>query len=371
MSRAGVLGCVLLAACGRIGFDPTTGDGGAPDDTGDPPLGSRRAYLKAPSPLINAQFGHAVAISSDGLTAAVAAPLAEKVGLVEAGMVHIFRRTGDTWAAAESLFASNADAVDQFGWAVSLSGDGKTLAVGARLEDSGGNPADDSVMDAGAVYVFAETAGALVEQAYIKPMVSDVNDAFGENVALSADGNTLAVSSFYEDSASRVINMSEADNSAADAGAVYIFTRAGTAWTQQAYIKANNTDIGDGFGIGVSLSADGNTLAVGAHREDSANTNPNDNALNNPGAAYVFTRSGTTWTLAAYVKPPTPEAGANFGYSVAVSSDGAHLAVGSIGSMAAGGVFASTGSGAVWSVPTRYGETTPDALDQLGFDTAI
>ena len=96
---------------------------------------------------------------------------------------------------------------------------------------------------------------------------------------------------------------------------MYVFTRRGTAWTQQAYIKASNTgeagtdgNFGDGdqFGFSVSLSDDGNTLAVGANAEDSnatgINGNQDDNSMQSAGAVYVFVRTGTTWTQQAYVK---------------------------------------------------------------------
>ena len=60
-------------------------------------------------------------------------------------------------------------------------------------------------------------------------------------MALSADGNTLAVSAFWEPSNAKGINGNQKDESIPQAGAVYVFTRRGATWTQQAYIKASNT----------------------------------------------------------------------------------------------------------------------------------
>jgi hypothetical protein len=231
---------VLLAACGRIGFDATAG---APigDASGDGTVvPARQTYLKP----------------------------------------------------------SNTGADDYFGIAMALSADGTTLAVAAIHEDSAatginGDQTSNAATNSGAVYVFIRN-GTWQQQAYLKASNTDADDNFGVSVALSADGNTLAVGASGEDS--RPGN--PADNSLTDAGAVYIFIRAGTTWTQQAIVKASNADAGDFFGSAIALSGDGNTLAVGAPDEDSVATgvggNESSNTAMNSGAAYVFTRSGQT-----------------------------------------------------------------------------
>jgi len=107
------------------------------------------------------------------------------------------------------------------------------------------------------------------------------------SLGLSADGSTS-----HESSAARGLNGNQADNSALFAGAVYEFKRSGTTWSQQAYVKASNTDVGDTFGRGLGLSADGLTLAVGAIRERSTaagiNGNQSDNSAWLAGAVYIF-----------------------------------------------------------------------------------
>ena len=141
---------------------------------------------------------------------------------------------------------------------------------------------------------------------YIKAGNTGAYDNFGYSVALSSDGTTLAVGASGEASAATGINVGQSDNTASNAGAVYVFTRSGTAWSQQAYIKASNTGGGDRFGGSVALSSDGSTLAVGAYGETSAATGINgdqsDNTASNAGAVYVFTRSGTAWGQQAYIK---------------------------------------------------------------------
>jgi hypothetical protein len=253
------------------------------------------------------------------------------------------------------LKASNAEGSDHFacggslpghtGNAVAISGDGSTLVVGAPHESSAargidGDQTDNSLYNAGAVYVYVRRGDAWVQQAYIKASNSGRNDMFGLTVSLSRDGSTLAVAASWEASAATGVNGNQSDDSLPQAGAAYVFVRTGSRWSQQAYLKASNTgrkgaaiDEGDGdqFGFSLALSADGNTLAVGAITEDSAatgiNGNQADDSAASSGAVYVFTRAAGTWTQQAYVKSANSEAGDLFGYGVALSSDGSALAV--------------------------------------------
>ncbi len=131
-------------------------------------------------------------------------------------------------------------------------------------------------------------AGPTAQEAYLKASNTEASDRFGQSVALS--GDTLVVAAYQEESNATGVNGNEADNSAGDSGAVYVFTRTGTTWSQQAYLKASNTGAGDQFGHSVALSGD--TLVVGASEEDSnatgVNGNEADNSAGNSGAAYVI-----------------------------------------------------------------------------------
>jgi hypothetical protein len=239
--------------------------------------------------------------------------------------------------------ASNTGSSDEFGRSVALSADGNTLAVGAIFEASNatginapGGQTDNSASASGAVYVFTRSGASWTQQAYVKASNTGASDFFGYSVALSADGNTLAVGAYLEASNATGVNGVETDNSASFSGAVYVFTRSGASWTQQAYVKASNTGADDQFGWSVALSADGNTLAVGAYLEDSnalgidAPGGQTDNSASSSGAVYVFTRSGASWTQQAYVKASNTGASDGFGWSVALSADGNTLAVGAI-----------------------------------------
>ena len=295
----------------------------------------------------NALTGVALAVSRDGNTLVVAAPHEDSAArgvngnqldesAFDAGAVYVYQRTGTAWKQQAYLKASNAQAGDQFGFAVALSGDGNTLAVSANFEDGGaaginGNQADESASGAGAVYVVTRTGGAWAHQAYVKASNSGEGDRFGYSLSLSDDGATLAVGAIGEDSVSNGMAGNPADNSADQAGAAYVFARAGNTWTQQAYIKASNTQAGDLFGFCVALNGDGNTLGVCAYDEDSSaegvNGNQADNRSNGSGAAYVMVRSGATWRQQAYVKASNTTIQGAFGAAIALSADGNTMAI--------------------------------------------
>ncbi len=235
------------------------------------------------------------------------------------------------------LKASNAGAGDLFGVAMALSADGNTLAVGASREASAatgvdGDQADDSAKEAGAVYIFQREEGVWEQTAYLKASNAEGGDMFGSAVALSADGSTLAVGAPFEASAATGVDGDASDNSASDTGAAYVFARGPSGWEQQAYVKASYVSEGSFFGISLSLSADGDVLAVGAQGEPSAATGvdpePGEPLAYGAGAVYTFTRANDGWTPTAYLKASNPDAGDEFGGTVALSGDGRWLAVG-------------------------------------------
>lgn len=305
-------------------------------------------YMKASNTGAGDRFGQALSLSADGLTLAVGAPLesSDAKGIdgdqfndkaVSSGAVYIFAYTANLWRQQAYVKASNAQAGDWFGSAVSLSRDGDTLAVGAPLESSaatgiGGDQTDNSAALSGAVYVFSRSGSVWRQQAYIKASNTATGDGFGNALSLSADGDTLAVGASGESSNAAGIDGNQSDNSAANSGAAYVFTRSGTLWHQQAYVKASNPGALDAFGGALSLSGDGRTLAVGAQGESSAavgiGANQADDGASGSGAVYVFTRDATAWNQQAYIKASNAEAGDGFGFSLGLSDDGGTLAVG-------------------------------------------
>ncbi len=273
--------------------------------------------------------------------------------------------------------SSLTESYEIMGKMVALSGDGNTLVVSKDSEDSNatginGTEANNLAPESGAVYVFVRTGTTWSQQAYIKASNSESMDYFGDSLALSDDGNTLVVGSFREDSNATGVNGDQTNNSSTDSAAVYVFVRAGSSWTQEAYIKASNTDSNDSFGDSLSLSADGNTLAVGATNEDSSangiNGNQTDNSLQNSGAVYVFTRAGTNWSQQAYIKASNSGANDAFGFAVSLSDDGDTLAVGAykessdaIGINGNQNSNVSPGSGAVYVFTRTFSIWTQEA----------
>jgi hypothetical protein len=217
------------------------------------------------------------------------------------------------------LRAPDAAPGDVYGSAVALSRDGNTLAVGADLK-AAGRPAD-GVPAAGAVYVYTRTAQGWREQARLRANVPITGSGFGHSLSLSDDGSRLAVGAPFE-SRNRANNEAGADG---DQGAVYVFGRSGSAWDLQSRLLACRARSFDWFGMSVSLSGRGDTVAVSAHRHDGGETSA---ALVDSGAVYVFGQGVSGWTEQALVEASHPQAGARLGTSVALSFDGLTLAAG-------------------------------------------
>ena len=159
----------------------------------------------------------------------------------------------------------------------------------------------------------------------------------GSSIALSADGNTLAVGSADEDSLSPGVdgNQSYVPVNEGSAGAVYVYGRTNGVWVQQAYVKPFNPGPFDLFGIRMSLSHDGSVLAAGSPFESGAgrgvNPNQHDRSASQSGAVYVFLRKDGKWSQHAYLKAPNSDEYDEFGTGVALTADGTMLAAASSG----------------------------------------
>jgi hypothetical protein len=364
-------------------------------------------YVKASNTGADDQLGTSIALSADGSTLAVGAMYEDSSALgidgnpadnsaADSGAVYVFTRGAGTWSQQAYVKASNTRPGQAFGWRVALAADGSTLAVGAPLEASNatgmdGDQHDVSAIYSGAVYVFTRSAGSWSQQAYVKASNTARFDFFGFGLALSADGNTLAVGAPSEDSNANGVNGDESNNSATDSGAVYVFTRSAGIWSQQAYVKASHSEVADRFGIAVALAADGSTLAVGANGEDSNATGIDgdqaNNAASSSGAAYVFTRSAGVWAQQAYVKASNTGAGDGFGASMALSANGDTLAVGAMAEASnargingnaadnsaadSGAVFVFTRSAGSWSPQAYVKASNADTGDLFGYSIAL
>lgn len=305
---------------------------------------AQEAYIKAPNAGISDSFGRSVSLSGDTLavgaygedssqnTVTNGAGSSSDNGALDTGAVYIFRRTGSVWSGEAYLKAANANAADQFGVSVSLSGD--NLAVGANGEDSSQTvitngtsaSADNGSNASGAVYLFRRGAGGWAQDAYIKASNVGANDYFGYSMSLYDD--TLAVGAYGEDSSQNTVTNgsgSSGDNATSDSGAVYVYHRSVTGWAQEAYLKASNAGNSDQFGYSLALFDD--SLAVGSGDDSSQTTITNgdgssaDNSASGAGSVFVYRRSGSTWLQEAYLKAANAEADDGFAISVSISSN--------------------------------------------------
>jgi hypothetical protein len=157
-----------------------------------------------------------------------------------------------------------------------------------------------------------------------------------------------------------------------------VFVRADAAWTLEAYLKAGNTGASDMFGADVAISGD--TIAAGARLEDSnamgVNGDQTNDTAQSSGAAYVFARSGTTWSPEAYVKATNTEAFDEFGSSVAI--DGDTLVVGATFEDSAdemvldsGAAYVYARSGGLWTSQAMLKASNAGGGDIFGFSVAI
>lgn len=299
----------------------------------------QEAYIKARNADAGDLFGPA-SLSDNGNTLVVCAVSEDSSATtingnealndaVSAGAAYVFQRQNGTWTQQAYLKPSNGEANDKFCSSVAISGDGMTIAVGATWEASNSvtinsGQTNNGLPQAGAAYIFSYDGTNWSQQAYIKPAVIDTGDFFGFDVALSDDGNTLAVSAPLEDSAATGVDGNAGDNSIGNSGAAYIFNRSGATWSQTAYIKSQYPVSGDSFAR-LALSGDGQTLAVGAYKDGSGGVLPQS------GAVYVYQKLATGWSYQAYLEASNREASDRFGSSMAISDDGNILVIGAPG----------------------------------------
>ena len=220
-----------------------SGDTGDPGDTSrpnagaafvygfDPEAGAWRlqAYLKAPTPVADAWFGSAVAISGNGSTVVIGERFRGVEGWPGAGRAYVFRRGASGYALAQAITSPQARDRRYFGGhALALTPDGTTLAIGEIGDTStgvgpGADPTQASRSWAGAAHVYRLEGGRFVHAQYLKASNTGQGDLFGWSLALTNDAGTLAVGAPAEGSDSTGIGGDQADNSVLHRGAVYLY----------------------------------------------------------------------------------------------------------------------------------------------------
>jgi len=251
---------------------------------------TEQAKIVAPDGVAGDYFGVSVSLSMD--TALIGAQLTDEKG-TDAGSAQVYVRMRTTWTRQAKLIPSDGAASDNAGISVALSAD--TAIVGSAMHDVGANS------NQGAAYIFVRNGTMWTEQAKLIDNDGGTDHQFGVSVAVN--GDTAMVGSI-QDATKGVA-----------AGAVYVFERNGTTWTQQAKLVANDGSAGAYFGFGISIVGD--TAVIGAYGD-----------ATQQGAAYVFVRNGTTWTQQAKMLPNPTGGYKRFGVSTSLS--GTSVAIGSM-----------------------------------------
>lgn len=291
---------------------------------------SQQAKLTASDGAANDKFGASVSISGDTLVVGT--------GTLGSGAVYVFARTGTTWSQQAKLTAS--DATQFFGWSVSV--EDNKLVVGAPGTTIGSNAAQ------GAVYVFARSGSTWSQQAKVTSSDGATLDQFGYRVALS--GDTFVAGAFGDDL-----------GASADQGSAYVFARSGFVWLEQAKLTASDGAADDKFGVAVAIAGD--TVAVGASDDDlGANVDQ--------GSAYVFVRSGTSWSQQGKLTASDGAAKDGFGLSVGVGTN--VVVAGSQGNIyVPGSAYVYSRTGTVWTQASKISASDGSAENLFGCSVSL
>jgi len=294
-----------------------------------------QAELLAPDAVANDLFGGSVAVW--GGTAVMTADNATVGANVRQGAAYVFVRSGAAWTFQGKLTAADGAADDHFGNAVAIYGD--TVVVGASADTVAGH------VYQGSAYVFTRSGTTWSQQT--KLTGDDATSASNFGRAVAVYGDTVVAGAIGDDAA------------AANAGAAYVFTRSGTTWSQQAKLTAN--DAGDGDNLGNAVAISGGTAVIGSYRDTIG-------ADYGQGSAYVFSRSGATWTQQKKFTRLTGEAWDQFGTSVAIS--GTTVLVGAPSeNILTGAAYVYVRTGTTWALQKRL--VAPDGHNQDQFGCSV
>jgi len=264
-------------------------------------------------------YGMALSLSANGDLLAIGSPrdilrdpLVDRRG---AGAVYLYKRESGRWLDQDRLVSSTISESDQFGYSVSLSADGNTLAVGANGDTGAGR--EDSESGSGSVFVFQFIDGSWLEEERVTADTLNSGRNFGSSISLSEYGNTLAVGDSGQNG--------PGDSPVLRVGAAYVFSRSETGWEQKAFLRADDPVGGALFGLSISIDTGGNVLAVGAPA-----WNFGEGEGGSPiGATYVFRNVAGNWQQEARLNTTFER---DFtGSSIDLSGDGSTLVVSSPG----------------------------------------
>ena len=295
----------------------------------------------------NDKFGYSVATKGDNIVVGVQ-------GDNYYGGAFVYTLSGGSWSQSSKLEHSDTGSGDLFGWDVDISSDGLYVVAGHPYDEEETSGFNYTNLNYGAAYIFYYNGSSWSQQAKLKPSDRSTGDQFGRSVAMNNAGDYIIGGAPYQESGGT------------QQGAAYIFTRSGTSWSQQAKLEASDGQNYDLFGEAVDISStDADYAIVGAYLEDGAGSGDARR-----GKAYVFTRSGTSWSQQAILTPSDAADNQYFGFAVTISDDGAYACVGAYGDATEG---ANTGaayifarSGTSWSQQAKLTASDAATSDLFG-----
>jgi hypothetical protein len=297
------------------------------------------AYLLPPELGASSNYGNQIVVTRQ--FAFVAARTAAVGGAANAGAVYVFRRHADSWVFVQRLVAPDPVSGMLFGHGLSASG--SRVAVGALAARV------DMLPGAGAAYVYRLEGSRFVLEAKLAAPDARIGGGFGISVGLS--GNRLVCGAPSYD-----------PGAGPTASGAYVFERFGSSWLPTAKLLSPQAQAADVYGESVVISGD--TLVVGASRL-------NVRGKSQAGAAFVYRRSGTGWSLPAQLNSNEPGASEFFGFGLAIRGDrlligGFNRAVG--GQAGAGAVYVFQRiSGNTWLMADRIDNPTPEENAAFGY----
>jgi hypothetical protein len=272
-------------------------------------------------------FGRSVSLTTDGNMALVGANGANS----STGAAYVFTRSGDSWTQQARLSASDGATFKDFGYSVALNSEGGTAIVGSP----GMN----------AAYVFVRNGSTWSQQAKLSSNPEE-NEGMGNAVALSSDGNTAIIAAPGKNNGR---------------GAAYVYTRSGTSWSLQRELTDPSSAEWEYFGNSVALGDSGSTALIGAHVKGS-----------NRGSAFVFIRSGTTWSQQAELIATDATPVYFFGSSASLNSTGSLALVGAKESNSSrGAAYIFSRSGSTWTQQAKLTASDGAVPDQLGWSSEL
>jgi len=316
------------------------------------PAGWNEIELIASDGASGDSFGYSVSITSDGTTVAVGARDRDEAQAGQ-GAVYIFSRDlGGTnvWGQLKKLTTTDDAVYARFGQSLALSSDGSTLVVGASGQMVGANA------EQGLVHVFQKDHGGANNWGLLATLVAnngDYQDQFGHSVAVSTNGTIIAAGAPWHNGRR---------------GACYVFRYSGGYSQSQLISDANGAD-NDYMGQSVSISSDGGSLIVGADGYD-------QDLVTNSGCVLVYTQNAGNYEYRSRLTVASPHANDRFGYSMRLSSNANHLAIGAhlsdVGGVEnAGAVFLYQKSGLDFVLTKTLSAPDAEAAQMFGNDIAM